>query len=76
MGSVWLAERVDGLLKRPVALKLPHPGLASRAFGERLARERDILASLAHPHIARLYDAGLTLQASPTSRWRTCKGRP
>ncbi|HEX7441286.1 MAG TPA: serine/threonine-protein kinase, partial [Caldimonas sp.] len=65
MGSVWLAERLDGVLKRQVALKLPHPGLATRAFGERLARERDILASLAHPHIARLYDAGVTAQGQP-----------
>jgi serine/threonine-protein kinase len=65
MGSVWLAERADGLLKRQVALKLPHPGLATRAFGERLARERDILASLAHPHIARLYDAGVSDEGQP-----------
>jgi eukaryotic-like serine/threonine-protein kinase len=65
MGTVWLAERVDGVLKRQVALKLPHPGLATRTFAERLARERDILASLAHAHIARLYDAGVTPQGQP-----------
>jgi tetratricopeptide (TPR) repeat protein len=65
MGSVWLAERTDGLLRRAVALKLPHPGLATRAFAERLARERDILASLAHPHIARLYDAGVSDDGQP-----------
>jgi eukaryotic-like serine/threonine-protein kinase len=65
MGSVWLAERTDGLLKRQVALKLPHPGLATQSFRERLARERDILAALAHPHIARLYDAGLTPEGQP-----------
>ena len=65
MGTVWLAERVDGVLRRPVALKLPHPGLATRTFGERLARERDILASLTHAHIARLYDAGVTAQGQP-----------
>ncbi|MGZ5274576.1 MAG: protein kinase domain-containing protein [Caldimonas sp.] len=65
MGRVWLAERSDGLLKRQVALKLPHPGLATRAFADRLARERDILASLAHPHIARLYDAGVTPEGQP-----------
>jgi tRNA A-37 threonylcarbamoyl transferase component Bud32 len=65
MSTVWLAERVDGVLKRRVALKLPHPGLATRTFGERLARERDILASLAHAHIARLYDAGVTAQGQP-----------
>jgi eukaryotic-like serine/threonine-protein kinase len=65
MGSVWLAERADGLLKRQVALKLPHPGLATQAFAERLERERDILASLAHPHIARLYDAGVSAEGQP-----------
>ena len=65
MGTVWLAERSDGVLKRQVALKLPHPGLATRAFAERLARERDILASLAHPHIARLYDAGVMAEGQP-----------
>ena len=65
MGTVWLAERHDGLLKRPVALKLPHAGLARRGFAERLARERDILAALEHPNIARLYDAGVTEQGQP-----------
>jgi serine/threonine-protein kinase len=59
MGSVWLAERTDGLIKRPVALKLPHVEPGDTRLAERLARERDILAGLAHPHIARLYDAGL-----------------
>ena len=65
MGSVWLAERSDGLLKRAVALKLPHPGIATRAFAERLERERDILAALSHPHIARLYDAGVSDVGQP-----------
>jgi serine/threonine-protein kinase len=65
MSTVWLAERVDGVLKRQVALKLPYPGLATRTFNERLARERDILASLTHAHIARLYDAGVTAQGQP-----------
>jgi hypothetical protein len=64
MGSVWLAERADGQLKRRVALKLPHLNW-SAALGERLARERDILASLAHPNIARLYDAGVDPQGRP-----------
>lgn len=64
MGSVWLAERVDGLLSRPVALKLPH-AVWGDAFAERLAREREILAGLAHPHIARLYDTGLDAQGRP-----------
>jgi serine/threonine-protein kinase len=58
MGSVWLAERADGTMRRTVALKLPHMGWAP-GFVERLARERDIVASLEHPNIARLYDAGV-----------------
>ena len=60
MGSVWLAERSDGLIKRSVALKLPHSGVAPRSFSERLERERNILAGLTHPNIARLYDAGIS----------------
>ena len=59
MGTVWLAERADGAMRRQVALKLPHAGWALGG-GKRMARERDILASLEHPHIARLYDAGHT----------------
>jgi tetratricopeptide (TPR) repeat protein len=65
MGTVWLAERTDGLLKRPVALKLPRAGHVRAGLSERIARERDILASLTHPNIARLYDAGSTLDGQP-----------
>ena len=64
MGLVWLAERVDGGLKRPVALKLPRMNW-SRGLAERMSRERDILASLDNPNIARLYDAGLDEQGRP-----------
>ena len=75
MGSVWLAERDDGQLKRPVALKLPHlswaPGLA-----ERMARERDILATLEHAHIARLYDAALDGHGRPWMALEYVQGRP
>ncbi len=65
MSSVWLAERTDVLLNRPVALKLPratwrHPGLA-----QRMAQEREILALLEHPHIARIYDAGVAADGQP-----------
>ncbi len=58
MGSVWLAERADGTFKRNVALKLPHVTWIG-GLAERMARERDILATLEHPNIARLYDAGV-----------------
>lgn len=65
MGTVWRAERTDGLVQRPVALKLPHPGLRGPQCASRLARERDCLAGLVHAHIARLYDAGITAHGQP-----------
>jgi eukaryotic-like serine/threonine-protein kinase len=63
MSSVWLAERSDGQLKREVALKLPLTG--PRMQVERFLRERDILAALTHPNIARLYDAGFSESGQP-----------
>ena len=58
MAEVWLARRADGAFKRDVALKLPMRSRLRKDLEPRFARERDILASLEHPHIARLYDAG------------------
>jgi serine/threonine-protein kinase len=75
MGSVWLAERADGQLKRQVALKLPRLSWA-RGLAERMARERDILATLAHPHIARLYDAGVDRLGRPWLALEYVQGRP
>jgi serine/threonine-protein kinase len=65
MGAVWRARRSDGVIKRPVALKLPHTGLYTRELLDRFASERDILAELSHPNIARLYDAGFTEAGQP-----------
>ena len=64
MATVWLAERADGVLQREVALKLPRAGWGF-GLAQRMARERDILGSLEHPHIARLYDAGVTAEGRP-----------
>jgi serine/threonine-protein kinase len=47
------------LQRRQIALKLPHGAWRRAGLAERLAREREILAGLEHPHIARLYDAGV-----------------
>jgi len=65
MGVVWLAERTDGLINRAVALKLPHGAWKRAGLAERMAREREILATLTHPNIAHLYDAGVTGDGQP-----------
>ena len=76
MGEVWLAERTDGQLKRPVALKLPVLGLRRSVLVRRFERERDILAGLVHPHIARLYDAGLAADGQPYLALEFVEGVP
>ena len=68
MGSVWLAERLDGLVPRRSRSSF-RTCLARHGFAERIARERSILATLAHPGIARLYDAGVT--AAGRLIWRS-----
>ena len=60
IGEVWLAEQTDGRVERQVALKLPTIYLHSDVWRERFRRERNILAKLNHPHIAKLYDAGVS----------------
>jgi serine/threonine protein kinase/TolB-like protein len=65
MAEVWLARRADGAFRREVALKLPMLNRLQAGLEVRFARERDILASLEHPHIARLYDAGVDPQGLP-----------
>lgn len=76
MGEVWLAERVDGQIKREVALKLPLLHARRSVLVQRFARERDILASLTHPHIARLYDAGLADDGQPYLALEFVEGLP
>lgn len=75
MGSVWLAERMDGV-KRHVALKLPQGSWPLQGLAERLTRERDILAVLNHRHIARLYDAGVTEDGQPYLALEYVDGKP
>ena len=64
MGTVFLAERADGLYEQRVAVKLLH-GLCDPAVARRLAEERRILAGLQHPNIARLCDGGTTPAGHP-----------
>lgn len=76
MGTVWLARRSDGVIKRPVALKLPHAGPYGRLLAERFASERNILAELSHPNIARLYDAGFSADGQPYLALEYVAGAP
>ena len=65
MAEVWLAKRADGAFNREVALKLPSLTRVRHDLEQRFFRERNILASLEHPHIARLYDAGIDAAGLP-----------
>src|SRR4029079_18893627 len=65
MGSVWLARRTDGRFDGTAAVKLLNASLVGRAGEERFRREGSILARLAHPHIARLHDAGVSAGGQP-----------
>ena len=76
MGQVWLASRADGLYQRRVALKLLRPGLADTDLQLRFSRERQILARLAHPHIARLLDAGTSRDGQPYLALEYVEGLP
>jgi serine/threonine-protein kinase len=64
MGSVFLAERSDGHFQQCAALKVLRC-IPRRKTLERFARERQLLATLTHPNIARLLDGGATPQGEP-----------
>ena len=76
MAEVWLARRADGAFRREVALKLPLLGRPRADLERRFARECDILASLEHPYIARLYDAGVDANGLPYLSMEYVEGRP
>ena len=76
MAQVWLARRADGAFKRDVALKLPTLTHLRSDLERRFARERDILASLEHPHIARFYDAGIDPNGLPYVAMEYVQGHP
>ena len=65
MGAVFLAERADGGFDQQVALKLIRGGMASERIVRRFESERQILARLQHPNIARLLDGGLSADGQP-----------
>ncbi|MHB2009497.1 MAG: protein kinase domain-containing protein, partial [Acidobacteriaceae bacterium] len=65
IGSVYLAERILGGVVQRSALKVLAPHAAGPSFVERFRREQHILASLDHPNITRMLDAGLSESGQP-----------
>lgn len=76
MGSVFLAERADGQFEQEVALKVIKPGMNSNEIIKRFQFERQILARLQHPNIARLLDGGLTEDSLPYFTMEYVEGEP
>jgi serine/threonine-protein kinase len=76
MSRVFLAERADGEFEQQVALKLLRPGLDSDLDLARLRAERQILATLNHPNIARLFDGGVTDEGLPYLVMEYIDGQP
>jgi tetratricopeptide (TPR) repeat protein len=65
MGAVYLAERADGVYQQQVAVKILQEGIFTPALAERFGQERQLLARLQHPGIARLLDGGVTSSGRP-----------
>jgi non-specific serine/threonine protein kinase/serine/threonine-protein kinase len=65
MGVVYRAERADAAFRRQAALKVVRPGPDLPQVVQRFQREREMLAALDHPNIARLMDGGTTADGQP-----------
>jgi serine/threonine-protein kinase len=65
MGTVYLGHRADGEFRQQVAIKLVRSGLHSPEAYRRFRRERQVLADLEHPNVARLLDGGTTPDGRP-----------
>ena len=76
MGVVYLAERADGQFEQQVALKLIKRGMDSDAILSRFLHERQILARLQHPNVARLLDGGVTDGGQPFFAMEYVEGLP
>jgi non-specific serine/threonine protein kinase/serine/threonine-protein kinase len=80
MGTVFLATRADGTFEHEVAVKITRGPVSDRSVARRFQAERQILASLRHPHIVSLIDGGTSasghaylvmeyVDGSPMTRW-------
>src|SRR5262249_19589372 len=75
MGAVWMAEQTDPV-QRKVALKLIKPGMDSAQVVARFEAERQALALMDHPNIARVLDAGQSDSGRPYFVMELVKGVP
>ena len=86
MGEVWLGERDDDF-RQTAAVKLVRPGWRAAELVTRFRRERQILAQLVHPHIAKLLDGGVAddgrpwlameyVDGVPVTKWCLANGVP
>ncbi len=76
MGSVYLAARADNIYRKQVAIKLIKRGMDTDSIVSRFRDERQILATLDHPNIARLYDGGTTEDGLPYFVMEYIDGKP
>ncbi len=76
MGTVYRAERRGGDFRQEAAVKVLRLGLSTPAMRERFVRERQALARLVHPNVARLYDGGGTDDGLPYIAMELVSGVP
>ena len=76
MGAVWLATRFDHEYKKQVAIKMVKRGMNSQEILRRFRTERQVLADLDHPNIARLIDGGSTPDGLPYLVMEYVEGTP
>ena len=74
-GAVWLAERREPFVQQ-VALKIVKLGMDSTSVVARFEQERQALAVMNHPHVAKVLDGGLTLTGRPYFAMEYVKGEP
>jgi len=74
-GEVWLAERREPMVQR-VAIKIIKPGMDSRAVIARFEQERQALAMMDHPNVARVFDGGVTAAGTPYFVMEYVDGEP
>jgi eukaryotic-like serine/threonine-protein kinase len=75
MGTVWLAQQQEPV-RRLVAVKLIKAGMDSKAVLARFEAERQALALMDHPHIAKVFDAGTTADGRPFFVMELVRGVP